>query len=278
MGRLPSELTSGGYLSPAFLSPDFPSREAMKLRKLSFVKTNFRTRSVHFNTVFIAVRLKCSVAKVRSGGKAVAAMCGCVLMSAVFVRLCQPLPMEGLDAKRSVLCGSVEAGTLLYPFLRLDDAVAVQVGAEVTMPADGALGIQHKQLADEGAQRCTLLRRAGIGGSPVGLQAALVGNADAAGIEAPHMGADIIEGAHGEDDTFTGDVEVIAAAFETSLAVDAVEAFRSKLAVAPGSGAMHYDKVDAAVAVQDEYRQIGGRHRTEGGRNGLGNGNGLWHK
>ena len=92
MGRLPPELTSGGYLFPAFLSPGFPSREAMKLRKLSFVNTNFRTRSVHFKAVFIAVsRFKCSLAKVRSNGIATTAMCGCVRMSVFFVRFCHPL-------------------------------------------------------------------------------------------------------------------------------------------------------------------------------------------
>ena len=92
MGRLPPELTSGGYLFPAFLSPGFPSREAMKLRKLSFVNTNFRTLSVHFKAVFIAVsRFKCSLAKVRSSGIATAAMCGCVRMSVFFVRFCHPL-------------------------------------------------------------------------------------------------------------------------------------------------------------------------------------------
>lgn len=72
----------GRLLVPSFLSPGFPSREAMKLRKLSFVNTNFRTRSVHFKAVFIAVsRFKCSLAKVRSNGIATTAMCGCVRMS-----------------------------------------------------------------------------------------------------------------------------------------------------------------------------------------------------
>lgn len=96
--------------------------------------------------------------------------------------------------------------------------------------------------------------------------------------EAPHMGADSIERAHREYGAFPGDVEVIAAGGETPLPVEAVEAFRGKLAVAPGSGAVHYDKVDVSVTVQTERRQIGGRHCGSGGCNGLGNDSGLCHE
>ena len=171
-----------------------------------------------------------------------------------FCAVLSPVAVEGLDAKRSIFRGSVEAGTLLYPFLRLDDAVAVQVGAEVAMAADGAPGIENEQLMDEEAQCSALPGCAGVGSGPVGLQAAFVGNADAVGVEAPHMGADSVERAHWEDGAFPGDVEVIAATGETALAVDAVEAFRSKPAVAAGSGAVHYNQVDVAAAVQPECR------------------------
>ena len=196
----------------------------------------------------------------------------------VFRAVLSPVAVEGLGAKRSIFRGGVEAGTLLAPLLRLNDAVTVQVGTEVAMAADGAFGVQNEQLPDEEAQRFALLRCTCIGGGPVGLQTAFVGNADAVGIEAPHMGADSIERAHREYGAFPGDVEVIAAGGETPLPVEAVEAFRGKLAVAPGSGAVHYDKVDVSVTVQTERRQIGGRHCGSGGCNGLGNDSGLCHE
>ena len=74
---------------------------------------------------------------------------------------------ERLEAERGIFLNCVEARALLYPLPRLDDAVSVQVGAEVTMPADRAFRIDIEQHADEEAQRLALVGGAGIGGSAV---------------------------------------------------------------------------------------------------------------
>ena len=76
----------------------------------------------------------------------------------VFRAVLSPVAVEGLGAKRSIFRGGVEAGTLLEPLLRLNDAVTVQVGTEVAMAAAGAFGVQHEPLPDEEAQRFALLR------------------------------------------------------------------------------------------------------------------------
>lgn len=101
----------------------------------------------------------------------------------VFRAVLSPVAVEGLGAKRSIFRGGVEAGTLLEPLLRLNDAVTVQVGTEVAMAADGAFGVQNEQLPDKEAQRFALLRCTCIGGGPVGLQTAFVGNADAVALK-----------------------------------------------------------------------------------------------
>lgn len=54
------------------------------------------------------------------------------------------------------LAGHVEAGALLCPFGRLYRAVAVEVGAEVAMPADTGVAELLQQLTDEQAQGRTL--------------------------------------------------------------------------------------------------------------------------
>ena len=75
-------------------------------------------------------------------------------------------------------------------------------------------------------------------------------------VETVGMGADMVYRAADMGDTVAGDVEVIAAGGETPLPVEAVEAFRGKLAVAPGSGAVHYDKVDVSVTVQTSVGRL----------------------
>lgn len=71
-------------LGISFLSPDLPSREAMRSITFSLVKTKRKARNANFNTVFIAVsRFISSEAKVSSGGSAVAAMWFYVRMRAV---------------------------------------------------------------------------------------------------------------------------------------------------------------------------------------------------
>lgn len=157
---------------------------------------------------------------------------------------------ESLGTKRSIFQRGVETRTLLYPLPRLDDTVSVQVGTEIAVSADRAFRVDHKQLADEEAQRLTLFRRAGIGGDAVGRQPAFIGNADGMGVEAAHVGTDTVEGAHWEDDAVAGDEEVITTTLEVAAAVFRLQVIGGKAAVAAGGGAMDYDQVDTADAVQ----------------------------
>lgn len=118
------------------------------------------------------------------------------------------------------------------------------------MPANRAFRIDIEQHADEEAQRSALVGRACIGGSAVGQQSALVGDADGAGVEASDVGTDAIERAHRKDDAVAGDEEVITTTLEVAAAVFRLQVIGGKAAVAAGGGAMDYDQVDAADAVQ----------------------------
>lgn len=119
-------------------------------------------------------------------------------------------------------------------------------------------------MADEKAQRLTLIGRAGIGSGAVGRQPAFVGNADGTGVEAANMGADTVERAHRKDDAFAGDEEVITATVEITATVFRFQIVRCETAVAAGSGAMYYDQVDTADTVQTEHRYAVGRHTADG--------------
>lgn len=74
----------------------------------------------------------------------------CAVISGGWQAAVQKTP-EGFGTERGVFLGGVEARTLLYPLARLNGAVSVQVGAEVTMTADGTFGVDDEQLADEEA-------------------------------------------------------------------------------------------------------------------------------
>ena len=118
------------------------------------------------------------------------------------------------------------------------------------MAADRAFGVEKKQLADEEAQRLALVGRAGVGRRAVRKKNAFVGDADGAGVEAANMGADAVERAHGEDDTLTGDVEVVPTSSGETAAMFRLQVIGCEAAVAAGSGAMYYNQVDTADAVQ----------------------------
>lgn len=68
-----------------------------------------------------------------------------------YVRLSAAEASEGLEAERGIFLNRVEARALLYPLPGLDDAVSVQVGAEVTVSANRALRVDVEQHADEEA-------------------------------------------------------------------------------------------------------------------------------
>lgn len=180
------------------------------------------------------------------------------------MRLSEQTPSEGLETERGIFLNCIKTGTLLYPLAWLNSTVSVQVGAEVTMAADRAFRIDIKQHANEEAQRLTLIGRTGIGSGAVGKQATFVGDADGSGVEAANMGADAIERPHRKDDAFAGDEEVIAATFEVTAAVFRLQVIGGKTAVAAGGGAMHYDQVDTADAVQTKGRYAVGGHHADG--------------
>lgn len=69
-----------------------------------------------------------------------------------YVRLSVQQSTESLGAERSIFLDSIETRTLLNPLLRLNDAVFVQVGAEVAVSADCTFRVDNEQLTDEEAQ------------------------------------------------------------------------------------------------------------------------------
>lgn len=72
----------------------------------------------------------------------------------------------------------LKARTCLDPFLRFYLSVSVQVGTQVTMPANAAAEIVTQQREDKYVHRMNLPFRAGVGRTIVIVEAALIANTD----------------------------------------------------------------------------------------------------
>lgn len=91
------------------------------------------------------------------------------------------------------------------------------------------------------------------------------------------MGTDTVERAHGMDNAFAGDIEMIAATVETTLQVFTLQFIGSKTMIAAGGGAMHYDKVDRTDAIQAQPGHTVGWHCGQAGGYGLANDDRFLH-
>ena len=117
----------------------------------------------------------------------------------------------GLCGYVGVFSGSVETGALFYPFVRFDGSVSVSVWAEVSVAAYPCIRIGLFECTEQRAQRVALGFGPGVGRPAGGVEATFVGYPYACGVMAFGVCSDQIDGAHGMDDAFPGDVVVISA-------------------------------------------------------------------
>ena len=139
---------------------------------------------------------------------------------------------------------SVKTRTRLYPFFGFYLAVTVEVGAEVTMPAEAAAGIIAQQQHDEHPQRVFLKIGAGIGRMPPLIQPALVTNADTVSVMAFGMRPGTFQRPERLYITVPADIIVITCAGESPAQVVCGQLMFGIATVATGSGTMNDDEVD----------------------------------
>lgn len=139
---------------------------------------------------------------------------------------------------------SVKTRTRLYPFFGFYLAVTVEVGAEVAMPAEAAVGIIAQQQHDEHPQRVFLKIGAGIGTMPPLIQPALVTNADTVSVMAFGMRPGTFQRPERLYITVPADIIVITCAGESPAQVVCGQLMFGIATVATGSGTMNDDEVD----------------------------------
>ena len=139
---------------------------------------------------------------------------------------------------------SVKTRTRLYPFFGFYLAVTVEVGAEVAMPAEAAVGIIAQQQHDEHPQRVFLKIGAGIGTMPPLIQPALVTNADTVSVMAFGMRPGTFQRPERLYITVPADIIVITCAGESPAQVVCGQLMFGITTVATGSGTMNDDEVD----------------------------------
>ena len=139
---------------------------------------------------------------------------------------------------------SVKTRTRLYPFFGFYLAVTVEVGAEVAMPAEAAVGIIAQQQHDEHPQRVFLEIGAGIGRMPPLVQPALVTNADTVSVMAFGIRPGTFQRPEHLYITVPADIIVITCAGESPAQVVCGQLMFGIATVATGSGTMNDDEVD----------------------------------
>lgn len=139
---------------------------------------------------------------------------------------------------------SVKTRTRLYPFFGFYLTVTVEVGAEVAMPAEAAVGIIAQQQHDEHPQRVFLKIGAGIGTMPPLIQPALVTNADTVSVMAFGMRPGTFQRPERLYITVPADIIVITCAGESPAQVVCGQLMFGIATVATGSGTMNDDEVD----------------------------------
>ena len=140
----------------------------------------------------------------------------------------------------------VEARALLGPLLRLHRAVAVPVGAEVTVAADAHVVLRAAggyQLRHQQAHHGALFGRAGVRGMSMGVQPAFVADADAVGVVAAAVRARQRQGPCAYRGPVTADVEVIADVAEAPLPMRPTQLFHRERAILARGAAMDDDVV-----------------------------------
>ena len=77
----------------------------------------------------------------------------------------------------------------------LDVETGTGTVGELIVAVDGGDGVSFHQVTDELEEGEALGFGAGVGGMPVGVEAADIGDADALGVVARAMGSDLLDGA-----------------------------------------------------------------------------------
>ena len=127
------------------------------------------------------------------------------------------------------------------PFLGVEAWALLANAGEVTMTEDGGIGIVEAERVEEFLHRYLLGEGTGVGLLAVGIESALIADADAVGVVVTGVGADLSLWAARVEGTILGDVVVVADGFETSCEVAGFQVFYREVLGRTGCRAVQYD-------------------------------------
>lgn len=147
----------------------------------------------------------------------------------------------------SKLLSHLEARTLLYPLLRFDDAVAIQVGTEVAMPTDAHLALKSlQQLRHQQMHGTALLRRARILRTPVRVQSALIADAYRVSIVPFGVRTHHFQRTRVQHRSVSVDVIMIANSAKSATPVCSLQILHRQTAVFASGGTMNNDMINSS--------------------------------
>ena len=109
------------------------------------------------------------------------------------------------------------------------------------MTEDGGIGIVEAEALEEFFHRYLLGEGTGVGWFAVGIESALIADADAVSVVVSGVGADLSLWAARVEGTILGDVVVVADGFETSCEVAGFQGFDCEVLCHTRGTAMQYD-------------------------------------
>lgn len=119
------------------------------------------------------------------------------------------------------------------------------MGVEAVVAGDEGLGVEAAEDGEQFFQPFALPGGTGVGGMAVGVEAALVADADGAVVQPFDVGTHLAKQARMGGGPVGPDVEVVAGRAETPAQVVAFQLFGRVRAVATGRGAVDHDEPDA---------------------------------
>ena len=127
------------------------------------------------------------------------------------------------------------------PLLGVEARTLLANAGEVTMTEDGGIGVVEAEALEEFFHRYLLGEGTGVGWFAVGIESALIADADAVGIVVSGVSANLSLRSARVEGAVLGDVVVVADGFETSCEVAGFQGFDCEVLCHTRGTAMQYD-------------------------------------
>ena len=127
------------------------------------------------------------------------------------------------------------------PLLGVEARTLLANAGEVTMAEDGGIGIVEAEAMEKFLHRHLLSEGTSVGRFAVGIESALIADADAVGIVVSGMSANLSLRSARVEGAVLGDIVVVADGFETSCEVAGFQVFYREVLGRTGCRAVQYD-------------------------------------